>query len=176
MAARRWQVRRPVVQDGVRLAVAAREAGVPLRSAQRWLARYRAGGLAALARTGARIEAPPTGGQPTHRRAVHPARPRSCCSVRNLLPDHLAPAWLQTLAQAFPVYWLGLGTRAALLPGSAASLELGHSWRHLDTVAVLSGWAIIGLVLALAVLRRTARREAGSRITERRDTALQRTG
>lgn len=48
---RRWQVLRPVVQDGVPLAVAARDAGAPLRSAQCWLARYRAGGLAALART-----------------------------------------------------------------------------------------------------------------------------
>jgi putative transposase len=49
---RRWQVLRPFVQDGVPLTVAARDAGVPLRSAQRWLARYRSGGLAALARAG----------------------------------------------------------------------------------------------------------------------------
>jgi putative transposase len=49
---RRWQVLRPVVQDGVPLTVAARDAGVPLRSAQRWLGRYRTGGLAALARAG----------------------------------------------------------------------------------------------------------------------------
>jgi len=47
----RWQVLRPTVEDGVPLTVAAREAGVPLRSAQRWLTRYRNGGLAALART-----------------------------------------------------------------------------------------------------------------------------
>lgn len=49
---RRWQVLRPFVQDGVPLTVAARDAGGPLRSAQRWLARYRSGGLAALARAG----------------------------------------------------------------------------------------------------------------------------
>lgn len=49
---RRWQVLRPVVQDSVPLAAAARDAGVPQRSAQRWLARYRTGGLVALARTG----------------------------------------------------------------------------------------------------------------------------
>lgn len=49
---RRWPVLRPFVQDGVPLTVAARDAGVPLRSAQRWLARYRSAGLAALARAG----------------------------------------------------------------------------------------------------------------------------
>lgn len=48
---RRWAVLRPHVQDGVLLAVAAREAGVPLRTAQRWLARYRADGVVGLART-----------------------------------------------------------------------------------------------------------------------------
>ncbi len=47
---RRWAVLRPVVQDVVPLTVAARDAGVPLRSAERWLARYRAAGLAGLAR------------------------------------------------------------------------------------------------------------------------------
>lgn len=49
---RRWSVLRPVVQDGVPLTVAARDAGVPLRSAQRWLARYRSSGLPGLARAG----------------------------------------------------------------------------------------------------------------------------
>lgn len=48
---RRWAVLRPHVEDGVLLAVSAREAGVPLRTAQRWLARYRADGLVGLART-----------------------------------------------------------------------------------------------------------------------------
>jgi putative transposase len=50
-AMRRWAVLRPSVEDGVLLAVAAREAGVPLRTVQRWLARYRADGLVGLART-----------------------------------------------------------------------------------------------------------------------------
>lgn len=35
VVARRWAVLRPVVANGVPLTVAAREAGVPLRSAQR---------------------------------------------------------------------------------------------------------------------------------------------
>jgi putative transposase len=55
VAAQRWAVLQPHVRDEVPLAVAAREAGVPLRNAERWLARYRVGGLAALAR-GARAD------------------------------------------------------------------------------------------------------------------------
>jgi putative transposase len=49
---RRWQILRPHLHDGVPLARAAREAGVPVRTAQRWLARYRADGLVGLARAG----------------------------------------------------------------------------------------------------------------------------
>jgi len=42
-------VLRPHLEDGVPLAQVAREAGVPERTAQRRLARYREGGLAGLA-------------------------------------------------------------------------------------------------------------------------------
>src|SRR5262245_59692711 len=50
-ALRRWQVLRPQLEDGVPLPRAAGDAGVRLRTAQRWLARYRADGLAGLARS-----------------------------------------------------------------------------------------------------------------------------
>ncbi|CAM5328969.1 ABC transporter permease [Streptomyces abikoensis] len=86
------------------------------------------------------------------------------------------PGWVQLTAQVFPVYWLGLGMRSALLPDAAATVELGESWRHLETVGVLSGWAVAGLVLAPVVLRRMARRESGSTMAERREKALQRVG
>ncbi len=46
----RFAVIRPAVEDGVPLTACAAEAGVPLRTAQRWLARYRCGGMAGLAR------------------------------------------------------------------------------------------------------------------------------
>ena len=49
-ALRRWRMLRPHLEDGVPLPRAAAEAGEALRTAQRWLGRYRAGGLAALAR------------------------------------------------------------------------------------------------------------------------------
>lgn len=46
----RWQVLAPTVQDAAPLTRSARAAGVPVRTAQRWLRNYRAGGLTALAR------------------------------------------------------------------------------------------------------------------------------
>ncbi|MDQ7905435.1 ABC transporter permease [Phytohabitans sp. ZYX-F-186] len=84
------------------------------------------------------------------------------------------PVWLQWLAQVFPIYWLGLGMRSAFLPGDMAAVEIGESWRHLETVGVLGAWAILGLVVAPIVLRRMARRESGSRVAERREKAMQR--
>jgi ABC-2 type transport system permease protein len=84
------------------------------------------------------------------------------------------PAWLQWIGQAFPIYWLGLGMRSALLPESMAAAEIGGSWRHLETVAVLGLWAVVGLLLAPIILRRMARRESGSRVAERREKAMQR--
>jgi ABC-2 type transport system permease protein len=84
------------------------------------------------------------------------------------------PGWLQAVAQVFPVYWMGLGMRAALLPGDMAAVELGHSWRHLETIGVLGTWAILGLIVAPIVLRRMARRESGSSVAERREKAMQR--
>jgi ABC-2 type transport system permease protein len=84
------------------------------------------------------------------------------------------PVWLQNIGQVFPVYWLGLGVRSALLPDAAAAVEVTGTWRHLETVGVLGAWAIVGLALAPIVLRRMARRESGSILVTRREKALQR--
>ncbi|WP_049563619.1 ABC transporter permease [Nonomuraea sp. SBT364] len=84
--------------------------------------------------------------------------------------------WLQGVAQAFPIYWLGLGMRSALLPDAAVAAELGGSWRPLPTFGVLLAWTVAGLVLAPPILRRMARRESGSLMQARRDRALQRIG
>ncbi|WP_328767954.1 ABC transporter permease [Streptomyces sp. NBC_00286] len=91
-------------------------------------------------------------------------------------PITALPEWLQWIAQAFPFYWLSLGMRSALLPDSAAGIELGESWRHLETVGALGAWAALGLIAAPIVLRRMARRESGSAVAERREKALQRIG
>lgn len=84
------------------------------------------------------------------------------------------PVWLQWIAQVFPIYWLGLGMRSALLPAELATVEIGQSWRHLETLGVLGAWAVIGLVLAPMVLRRMAKRESGSAVDARRQAAMQR--
>jgi ABC-2 type transport system permease protein len=84
------------------------------------------------------------------------------------------PHWLQWVGQVFPLYWLGLGMRSALLPAGLASVEIGHSWRHLATFGVLSLWAVVGLMVAPVLLRRMARREAGSSVAARREKAMQR--
>ncbi len=84
------------------------------------------------------------------------------------------PMFLQWAGQVFPVYWLGLGMRSALLPNAMAAVEVGHSWRHLATFGVLSARAVAGLVLAPVVLRRMARRECGSSVAARREKAMRR--
>ena len=86
------------------------------------------------------------------------------------------PPWLQDIAQVFPVYWLGLGMRSALLPADLAAAEIGGSWRHLATLGVLGGWAVLGLAVAPIMLRRMARRESGSSVAARRQWAMQRVG
>jgi len=82
------------------------------------------------------------------------------------------PVFLQWTGQVFPVYWMGLGMRSALLPNAMAAVEVGHSWRHLATFGVLSAWAVAGLVLAPPVLRRMARRESGSAVAARREKVM----
>lgn len=87
-------------------------------------------------------------------------------------PISALPGWLQAVAQVFPLYWLGLGMRAAVLPDSAALLEIAGSWRLSETASVLGAWALAGLVLAPLVLRRMARRESGSRLANRQQPEL----
>lgn len=84
------------------------------------------------------------------------------------------PGWVQVVAQLSPIYWLGLGTRAALLPDATVVVEVGESWRHLETVLVLGVWGVVGLLVAPVLLRRMARRESGSSVAVRREKALQR--
>jgi ABC-2 type transport system permease protein len=82
------------------------------------------------------------------------------------------PHWLQWVGQAFPLYWLGLGMRSALLPANLAVVEIGHSWRHLATFGVLTAWAVAGLLVAPVLLRRMARHESGSAVAARREKAM----
>jgi ABC-2 type transport system permease protein len=82
------------------------------------------------------------------------------------------PGWLQGIGQLFPMYWLGLGMRAALLPPGLASVEIDGSWRLPLVFLALALWSVAGLAAAPAVLRRMARRESGSRVAARRERAM----
>lgn len=81
--------------------------------------------------------------------------------------------WVQVVAQVFPMYWLGLGMRSAFLPDEAADLEVGSSWRTVETVGVLGVWAVLGIAVVPMVLRRMARRQTGSQVEAARDASLQ---
>jgi len=79
------------------------------------------------------------------------------------------PTWLQWVAQAFPVYWLGLGARSAMLPTQMVAAEIGQSWRTVEMFAVLGVWAVFGFLLAPILLRRMARRQSGSAVAKVRE-------
>ncbi|HEX5918815.1 MAG TPA: ABC transporter permease [Nocardioides sp.] len=81
--------------------------------------------------------------------------------------------WVQVVAQVFPMYWMGLGMRSAFLPDSYASAEIGGSWRTAETVAVLGAWAVVGALVAPALLRRMASRQSGSQVAAAREAAAQ---
>lgn len=89
-------------------------------------------------------------------------------------PISSMPDWVQGLAQVFPIYWLGLGMRSAMLPDGLSAAEIGESWRHLETLGVLGAWAVVGFLVAPMVLRKMARRESGSSVAQRREKAMQR--
>lgn len=81
--------------------------------------------------------------------------------------------WVQWVAQAFPLYWVGLGMRSAFLPDAAAAAEISGSWRTWETVAVLGGWAVVGALVTPMVLRRMSRRQTGSQVQAAREATLQ---
>ncbi|MDQ4114228.1 MAG: ABC transporter permease [Actinomycetota bacterium] len=89
-------------------------------------------------------------------------------------PITAMPTWLQWVGQIFPFYWLGLGTRSAMMPAGAETAEIGDSWRTVEMFGVLGVWAVVGLVLAPIVLRRMARRQTGSAIAAARDKVMTR--
>ena len=90
------------------------------------------------------------------------------------IPLQAFPTWLQVVAQAFPVYWIGLAMRSVFLPDSAMALELGGSWQTLETFVVLLIWSTAGALIAPILLRRMTRRATGAAVEASRQQALQR--
>ncbi|MGG7103668.1 ABC transporter permease [Rhodococcus sp. 24CO] len=88
-------------------------------------------------------------------------------------PITALPVWLQGVGRAFPICWVGLGMRSALFSQDAMAIEIGQSWRHVETASLLGDWVAAGLLIAPVVLRRMARHESGSSRAERRDKAMQ---
>lgn len=84
-----------------------------------------------------------------------------------MFPLSSLPTVVQKIASVFPLKWMAQGLRSALLPDAARAAEPAGSW-ELPTVAlILTAWAVLGFLLAVPLLRRAARRESGSRLTER---------
>ncbi|WP_435839955.1 ABC transporter permease [Streptomyces chilikensis] len=83
------------------------------------------------------------------------------------------PVPVQQVASVFPLKWMAQGLRSALLPDSARAAEAAGSWELPLVAAVLTAWAVLGFLLAVPLLRRTARRESGSRLTARHRKAAQ---
>ena len=90
-----------------------------------------------------------------------------------LAPVQALWGWVQAVAQAFPVYWIGHVLRWAFLPEEAAAAELGDAWRPGVGLLVLAAWAVVGCLVAPRVLRRMARRQSGSQVQAAREAALQ---
>ena len=63
------------------------------------------------------------------------------------------PTWMQNVASAFPLKWLAQGMRSVFLPPGAEDGEVGGSWQHAATGAVLLAWFVVGLVLGVRTFR-----------------------
>lgn len=79
--------------------------------------------------------------------------------------------WVQVVAQAFPMYWLGHLMRFAFLPDAAVVGELHGAWRIGPGIAILLAWTILGSGLATLLVRRMARRQSGAAVVQARDQA-----
>lgn len=83
-------------------------------------------------------------------------------------------AWVQVIAQVFPIYWLGIGFRSVFSPEAAAALEISGTWRTWETIAVLSAWAIIGFIVAPRVIRKMTRKVSGGEMEAARQRTIAR--
>ena len=63
------------------------------------------------------------------------------------------PKGLQDVAAVFPLKWLCQGMRSVFLPDSFAAAEQTGAWDLGTAALMIGGWAIVGLVIALATFR-----------------------
>lgn len=84
-----------------------------------------------------------------------------------MFPLTSLPVLVQKIASVFPLKWMAQGLRSALLPDAARAAEPAGSWELPAVALILTAWAVLGFLLAVPLLRRAARRESGSRLSER---------
>lgn len=63
------------------------------------------------------------------------------------------PAWMQWLADAFPLRWMALGYRYVFLPDWFKSQETGSSWQVETTLLVLAVWVVVAFVACVRWFR-----------------------
>lgn len=85
-------------------------------------------------------------------------------------PLSVLPTFVEWLARATPLYWIGAAFRWVLLPGA----DVAGDPSAVVTLLVLLAWAVVGLVVAPVVLRRMARRQSGSAVAAARERVLNR--
>lgn len=90
-------------------------------------------------------------------------------------PITALPAWLRVVGEAGPIYWVGHGMRAALLPDAYAVAESAGTWQLPLAALVLLAWTAAGALFAPRTLRLMTSKESGSRLNDRQQRALQRT-
>ncbi|MGN6742857.1 MAG: ABC transporter permease [Amnibacterium sp.] len=63
------------------------------------------------------------------------------------------PDWLKSIAGIFPLKWVAQGMRSVFLPDSFATVEQTGTWDLGTAALMIGGWAVVGLVVALATFR-----------------------
>ncbi|HEY0373459.1 MAG TPA: ABC transporter permease [Amnibacterium sp.] len=63
------------------------------------------------------------------------------------------PDWLKSIAGIFPLKWVAQGMRSVFLPDTFATAEQTGTWDLGTAALMIGGWAVVGLVIALATFR-----------------------
>lgn len=80
-------------------------------------------------------------------------------------PLKALPEGLQIIAQVFPLYWLGVGTRAGLLSADGQNLELGGQWALGLAVLITVLWSVAAGILAVITVRRMTKKASCASVT-----------
>jgi ABC-2 type transport system permease protein len=68
-------------------------------------------------------------------------------------PLNQLSAGLRDVGRVFPLTWMCQGLRSVFLPDEALVAEPSHAWQLPQTAAILAGWLVVSLLLALRTFR-----------------------